>query len=793
MANRRILGIAIGVILAAYAIGGLSRINFNVDILRLLPAHLPQVKGLSLFLEHFSQPGELIITLEGENPDATRSTALSLAELLTAQPELVSRAVASPPWETDPLGLAELLALLLINQPPDQAAALAARLSPDQTPDVLADTLATLANSFSPAEIALLSYDPYQLTTRLAGGVFSEDTLSEFSSADGTFRVVYVQAAQPFANYVEAGEWIAAIRVITASWQQDHDVTVGFTGEPAFLSEISRSMQWDMTSSGVVTLAAIALIFWFCYRSLRPLLFLQLMLALIFVLSLATAGYFLSDLTVIGAGFASVMIGLSVDYGYFVHARSLTHRGPVRDLRRNCFQNIAWTSTTTAAAFFALNLSSLPGLSQLGNLVAIGVVIGAIVMLGIFAPLAMHTRDKVEMQAPRFFERLFEARRFSTIGAWLTLALVGLLLGTLIVKGPPKMDFSARVFRPRASEAYPVMDRLSQKLTSSDHSLSLVVTGSNETDVADRLRELESKLVDAVNRGDATSYQSPLPLWPSEKNQAANLRTLSPLADDLPRLRESALAAGFTPEAFILTEAVLNQLGAWQGQPVPIWPVNATSEWVLRRIVSHQPGSSLAMGLVDAVPGREDALTQSLTSENVHLASWSQLSRELARTIPPEFIRVILGLSAVILLILAFGFRSFKAVLLFTATTGLVLACLAGAMSLLGMTWSFFNLAAILLLLGTGTDYSILLLLALRRNGGDAAAAQRELGLVIALCCSSAAIGFGTIAWANNAGLAALGQTCALGLVIDALISLFLLPRAWAWLHRREPTPALGQ
>ena len=31
---------------------------------------------------------------------------------------------------------------------------------------------------------------------------------------------------------------------------------------------------------------------------------------------------FLKELTVIGAGFASVMIGLSVDYGYFIYQRS---------------------------------------------------------------------------------------------------------------------------------------------------------------------------------------------------------------------------------------------------------------------------------------------------------------------------------------------------------------------------------------------------------------------------------------------------------------------------------------
>ena len=198
---------------------------------------------------------------------------------------------------------------------------------------------------------------------------------------------------------------------------------------------------------------------------------------------------------------------------------------------------------------------------------------------------------------------------------------------------------------------------------------------------------------------------------------------------------------------------------------------------------SHENEGMLAMGMVEPVPGYEDALAAAVQSEGVYLVSWNQLGSELKRVIPREFRDVIIGLLVVLLTLLAIAFRSVRAVALFVVTSGLVLVCLTGAMTLLGMTWNFFNLAAILLLLGTGTDYSILLLLALKRNGGDAAAAQRELGLVICLCVASASAGFGTISWANNMGLASLGQTCALGLIIDALISVFLLPPAWRLIH----------
>lgn len=92
------------------------------------------------------------------------------------------------------------------------------------------------------------------------------------SSADGKFRVVYVESAKPFANYKDNIAWLKEIRAAIGDLPQRHGCTIGFTGEPAFVAEISGSTEWDMKSSGFVTLIVIALIFWLCYRRARPLL-----------------------------------------------------------------------------------------------------------------------------------------------------------------------------------------------------------------------------------------------------------------------------------------------------------------------------------------------------------------------------------------------------------------------------------------------------------------------------------------------------------------------------------------
>ena len=794
MQNHNLRWLLIGVAAVMCIAAGLSRVNFNIDILELLPAKLQEVQGLSLFLKNFSQPNELVITLETQDAESAELAADSLAEHLQRRTDLVKQAVARPPWEKNPEDLAELLAFALLNQAPEKIGELIARLSPSQAPETLAATLATLSESISPQKLALASHDPYDLGAALANSaLLTQSQHSEFASAEGEFRVLYVEPVKPFENYKATIAWSQAIKKEAAQWCGQRNVKLGFTGGPAFVADISGSMEWDMMSSGMITLVVIALIFWLCYRRAQPLLILQAMLVLIFTVSLAIAGLLLAHLTVIGVGCAAIMIGLSVDYGYFVYQTSRQQRGTVRALQRQCLQNIMWTAGTTAAAFFALNLSSLPGLSQLGNLVGIGVIVGAVVMLGIFAPITARLHRSETARPSPLLERGFATARRRRLGAWFTLMLVGVLLGSLVFNGFPPATFSPAAMRPRANGAYVAMDRLASRLTDDQDTLSLVIAGRDETEVLSRLQAAETQLEAAKARGAAVDYLTALPIWPNTANQTSNLPLLARVAAETSRLRQTLQAAGFQDEAFSLTEAVLKQWQSWARRPPPIWPDSASSRWIFRRSAKHAGGQVLAMGVVQPAVGRDEDLAAAVEGPGVYLVSWGRLGAKLRQVIPREFAQIIGGLVGVVVLLLAFAFRSARAVGLFVATTALVLLCLAGAMSLLGIAWNYYNLAAVLLLLGTGTDYSILLLLALRRNGGDVPAAQQELGLIILLCASSAAAGFGTISWANHLGLASLGQTCALGLIIDALISFYLLPPAWALMHRgRRQIPQSG-
>jgi hypothetical protein len=174
---------------------GLVRLEFNVEILDLLPGDLPVVQGLRLYQQHFANTRELVITLESPEPTHTESAAASLAQFLTHHPHLQATVVWQPPWQDQPGQTSELIAYTWLNQPPDVFDQLHHRFQPDQIIPWLDQVRERLATSFSPADLARSAYDPFELTSlpiaQSVSPLQSNGGQELFASADGSFRVLF--------------------------------------------------------------------------------------------------------------------------------------------------------------------------------------------------------------------------------------------------------------------------------------------------------------------------------------------------------------------------------------------------------------------------------------------------------------------------------------------------------------------------------------------------------------------------------------------------------------------------
>ena len=141
-------------------------------------------------------------------------------------------------------------------------------------------------------------------------------------------------------------------------------------------------MEHDMRGTVGITAGLIALLFWVMQRRLVLLGGLAAVLALAFLTALGLAGWIYGELSIMAAGFAAILIGLAVDYGVLIcQEGKVAGRGSAA-LWRATGATVMWAALTTAVVFLALNRSGLPGIAQLGTVVACGIVAGAALMLG---------------------------------------------------------------------------------------------------------------------------------------------------------------------------------------------------------------------------------------------------------------------------------------------------------------------------------------------------------------------------------------------------------------------------
>lgn len=793
---------------------GLCRLRFDGDVLNLLPPDEPTVRGLKLYQQHFANSRELVITLRAPDAEQAERLAKELAARLQQETNLVATVSWQPPWMDDPGQMAELLACLWLSQPPETFAALTNRLAPDQLKTVLTQTKEFLATSMSPMEVARRAFDPFDLLnmpgmTNLSGFATGQGQ-QMFASAEGGFRLLYVQAALDLTGYRACASWLKAIQKIVAELragpsQNDWEgVVVHYTGRPVFVREVAESMQKDMSGSVVGTAAIIALLFWLTHRRWLPMLWLQTLLALVLVATLALGSLILGPISVISMGFAAVLLGLAVDYAVVHYQEALAHpRLSVPEIRRAIAPSILWAAIITMSAFLVLNLGGLPGLGQLGSLVAIGVGLAALVMVMIYLPPLFPDRrrpppgDTPPAWWTYFIPPQLSSGSFQTAAAAVQPTPALLLTGVALLFAcavlcihRPGLDRSGNALRPQRGEAEAALDEIKVEMGLPPDPLWLIVSGQREGEVSGRLATAEGLLAQAVSNRWISAYLLPSAMWPRTEFQAANRTTAAELARHGPAFREAALAEGFNTNALVLTEQLIQTWARAAASTGVVWPTNEVSQWLLKRFVARTPDDWLVMGLIYPATNKVETaalrgLSTRLAGHHAYLSGWELLGAATLERVRAKLWQVVAPMVVLVLASLWFAFRRATEIILGAAVLLMSGVCLLALMALAGWSWNLLNLMAVPLILGTGVDYTIFIQLALRRHGGDHAVVRRSVGRALLLCGGTTMAGFGALAWSSYPGMASLGKVCAVGVGANMLISVYLLPAWWTAVNRR--------
>lgn len=217
------------------------------------------------------------------------------------------------------------------------------------------------------------------------------------------FAFVLITAPEDTSVMASAAEAIERVRShIRAARARHPEVRIGITGGPALATQEMQASVTDTSLASVLSLLGVGVCFILFYRDIaRPFL-------AVFTLSLGLAwsfGYItatIGHLTILSVVFATILIGMSDDFGVHLISRfeEETERGhSIRLALRRTFVHsgggIISGAITFAVAFFAMTLTNFRGMAELGFIGGGGMLLCLVAMLTVFpASLVLYERWK---------------------------------------------------------------------------------------------------------------------------------------------------------------------------------------------------------------------------------------------------------------------------------------------------------------------------------------------------------------------------------------------------------------
>lgn len=781
---------------------GVSRLHFETEILEVLPQKIGAVQALQDFSHHFADERQVIVLLKagghpiGDDDDGNGSDeeevtvedAESLAMFLRDKfPEAEVRYQSS--FEENPELFAGSVARIWSCAPPEQVEALVAVLGDRTKLDAhLAQVKSDLQNSFNQEKAMTQAYDPLGFLQHPAMLSLMESEMS-FSSDNDRLRMLMIRRDnESDISYKVDAEWVADIEEQLGLWRarmsgEGTPFATTLTGGPVFNAEIGTGMEKDMKGTITMTSLLIAALFLLVQRNWKQLLLISGLLGLTFLITLGIAGWLIGTLNLVSVGFAAILLGLVIDYAVVI-ARESHLASRASTLRKLVAPSILWAAASTALVFGVLTMSTFTGVQQLGALVMIGLLSGAIVML-VITPWFFEkfpTNPPTTMMSPIFLP---------SSQAWkLPLALILLATCVFFIKGRPQVSFDLKMVEPESSQAAHAFGVIQDEFSAwSDQNVILLTSADSIDALKKRVAQAQVELKHLHERGDMVSVQWPIGLIPDPVAYQANRSRLKKLTDSQEWMMAQATSAGFSEAGLSLDRAILTAIQRQATSDEDLIPSSAEDELIGMFFAIDDGGRYFFSGrmlMVNRIGPEDVEKFDGLKRCSVHVTGWSMLQAILLPHVKRDFYVIFIPAALLLLVALMFVFRKWRDTLISISVLVTSLVAINALVVMTGQSWNFLSGMAIPLIVGAGIDYSIHLIFALRRLDGDVVAVWNGVGKAICFCGVSTAVGFSSLLFASNKMLQSMGLLCSVGVLLTMILSLLVIPGMWLLGEKRR-------
>lgn len=837
--RRRWLVLVAAALLTVAGVGAAAHLfRINTDVERLIEPSVSWRKDEIAFEKAFPQRTNLVAAvIDGETPEIAEEAAARFAEALKAhrsEIETVYRPDGGPFFDRNGLLLMSQEELEQTTQRLIEQQGLLGPLAADpslrgvmrvlslgvkgvKSGDAKLEDLAQPMEQIDGTLRKVLDGQRARMSwqTLLAGGR---------SETTDTRKFVMIQPVLDY-NALEPGrEATKLIRRLAAEQNIDaaHGLRIRLTGPVAVADDEFATLADDAFLNYSLTTAAIVLFLWLALRS-GPLVISVLITTFAGLVVTAALGLIMvGELNPISVAFAALFVGLGIDFGIQFAVRYRADRyelGSVDAALRGAARGVGWSLTLAAvsllAGFFAFLPTQFRGVSELGLIAGVGMIVAYLFSLTLLPAL-------IAVFNPRGEKRAVETTWMAGVDHWIIehRKWVLIFVGVITVAGIPlllKLPFDSNPMHlrsPKVESIATYLDLIKDPATSPN---SIDVLAPNVDAVPALSKRLEG--LDAVakvisidtfvprdqDQKLATIQETaqllapalnparkPPPPTDAEnvkalKETAAALKTiangdsagakaadrLSGTLDTLaaaPAEKREAASVALTTDLKTLMSRLSGLLDpkkiTLDNLPKPL-----KAEWVTSdgraRIEVHPKGDS-----------NDDEVLRRFAKEvqtvDPHATGAPIATTESSYTILGAFVQAGLTALALIFILLSVALRKPWDVAM---TLGpLVLATLWTLMALkvIGMPLNFANIIALPLMLAVGVAFHIYYVIAWRAGVVDMLASSLTRAIFFSALTTGTA--FGSLMLSSHPGTASMGELLALSLFFTLIAAFFVVP-----------------
>ena len=597
-----------------------------------------------------------------------------------------------------------------------------------------------------------------------------------------------------------------------------------FGGRYVIVLEDTALIWRDVAVNAVTSIGGVLLLFYLAYRrtSLLLLVFSPLFCGLAITFGFASVA--VGVLASTTAGVAALLVGLGDDFVIVLYGRYVAERWrgasveeSLRAMGGATARGVILGAVTTAATFYAFLITDFTGLYQMGLIVGTGILFCLVAVL-LLVPAMIgwsEERHRRRASAPRLHIFAFGIERLTR---WAIrspratmLAAVALTLAALAMLPALRFDDSVEALRPGGNRGILAQEEINRHFGSGFDHMSLVVRGATLEETlagAERAAAGARKLVESGRLGGFDAVTSVLPSLEGQREALAWLeRGRVTGALDPARIRASFERAcaveGLRPTPFAggldLLEQALAPRRPLTREALAAMPQGGR---LLDRYLRQTPSGWTSVVKLYNLPGRPKRevpeaaveLADSLGA-GAKLTGINVLSRALRGDVRRDaFLSGLIGLVLVVAL-LWIDFRDLRSAMLALVPLLIGIVWMLGAMAALDLHFNFMNLFVITMILGIGVDYGIHVIhryLEERDAGGDVVAAVEETARGVLLAALTTIVGFGSLATSHYPGLVSMGLVSILGTLATALVAVAVVPAWLFWRARSTRLPSIG-